>query len=184
MKNITKKFENIPSNFEGTIIDIETDGKFCDEFQNDSRYYKYHKPIIFGFINKNGLSILCAENEESIEMLKNEINELLEKLERPFHAFNCDFERGVFFYNLNKKIIFEKELNIKKYEAKREVVPLLEIPQYGDPFYDDGKACMDALLKGEINRPIAHNRSCLLKERDILLKRGFRKPDPLNYINA
>jgi len=27
-----------------------------------------------------------------------------------------------------------------------------------------------------------HNRSCLLKERDILLKRGFRKPDDLRFI--
>jgi hypothetical protein len=29
---------------------------------------------------------------------------------------------------------------------------------------------------------IAHNRSCLLKEKDILLLRGYRKPDELEII--
>jgi hypothetical protein len=29
---------------------------------------------------------------------------------------------------------------------------------------------------------IRHNRSCLLKERDILMKRGYRPPDNLVFI--
>lgn len=172
--------EKINSSFSGTIIDIETIGNF-NNF-SDSRRYKNIVPVIFGFINNNELSILCAKRKESIELLKKKILGILEKLERPFHAFNCDFESGVFFHNLNKKIIFEKELNTEKYEAKRNAVSALKIPQYDDPFFDNGKFCMEAWLSGQIEKAIAHNRSCLLKERDILLKRGFRNPDKLKFM--
>ncbi|HDZ61441.1 MAG TPA: hypothetical protein ENH46_07040 [Candidatus Pacearchaeota archaeon] len=174
--------EKLNSDFKGTIIDIETIGNFC-KFQ-DSRAYKEITPVIFGFINKNGLSILCAKKKESIELLKNKINEILEKLERPFHAFNCDFEVGVFHHSLNKKIVFENELNAEKYEAKRNAVSLLKIPQYDDPFFDNGRLCMEAWLSGQIEKATAHNRSCLLKEKDILLKRGFRKPDELKFYDS
>jgi hypothetical protein len=132
-------------------------------------------------LNKDGLSILCAKNKDSIDTLKQKIMDILITLERPFHAFNCDFESGVFFHNLNKKIIFDKELNREKYEAKKNAVSQLKIPQYDDPFFDNGKQCMESWLKGEIDKSIAHNRSCLLKERDILLKRGFRNPDELKF---
>jgi hypothetical protein len=171
--------ENIKSNFEGTIIDIETIGNFCNFY--DSRRYMNIVPVIFGYINKDGLSILCAKNKDSIDTLKQKIMDILITLERPFHAFNCDFESGVFFHNLNKKIIFDKELNREKYEAKKNAVSQLKIPQYDDPFFDNGKQCMESWLKGEIDKSIAHNRSCLLKERDILLKRGFRNPDELKF---
>lgn len=173
--------EKVKSNFDGTIIDIETIGNFCDF--SDSRRYKNIVPVIFGFINKDELSILCAKKRGSIGKLKQEISQILNNLERPFHAFNCNFESGVFFHSLNKKIIFDKELNIERYESKRNAVSLLRIPQYGDPFFDNGNLCMKAWFKGQIEKAIIHNRSCLLKERDILSKRGFRKPDELKFID-
>jgi len=172
--------EDIKSDFKGTIIDIETIGNFCNF--SDSRRYMNIVPVIFGYINRDGLSILCAKNNDSIETLKQKIVEILDTLERPFYAFNCDFESGVFFHNLNNKIIFDKELNTERFEAKRNAVSFLRILQYDDPFFDNGKLCMESWIKGEIEKSIAHNRSCLLKERDILLKRGFRKPDELKFI--
>lgn len=172
--------EKVKSNFMGTIIDIETIGDFCSF--PDSRTYKDIVPVIFGYINNKELSILCAKKKQSIKLLKNKIDEMLEKLKKPFYAFNCDFERGVFYHTLNKIVPFENELNTKKYEAKRDAVSKLKIPQYDDPFFDNGKLCMEAWLSGQIEKAIAHNRSCLLKERDILLKRGFRKSDKLKYI--
>lgn len=172
--------EKIKSNFDGTIIDIETIGNFCNF--SDSRRYMNIVPVIFGYINRDGLSILCAKSKNSIHILKQKIIERINTLERPFHAFNCDFESGVFFHNLSNKIIFDRELNTEKYEAKRDAVSFLKIPQYDDPFFDNGKLCMESWLRGEIDKSIAHNRSCLLKERDILLKRSFRKPDKLKFI--
>ncbi len=46
--------ENINSDFEGTIIDMETIGEFDNRY-NDSRRYKNIETVIFGFINKHRL---------------------------------------------------------------------------------------------------------------------------------
>lgn len=175
--------EEVGSDFNGTIIDIETIGNFCNEF-NDSRRYKDHIPVIFGFINNSKLVVHCAKSKDFIEKLKQEIIGLLDKLEKPFYAFNCDFERGVFFHRLGKKVVFEGELNKKKYEKKRDVVSERNIPNYDDPFKDDGSLCIRAWLNGQLKQSIAHNRSCLLKERDILLKRRSRKPDELKFVEC
>jgi hypothetical protein len=173
--------EKIKSDFEGTIIDLETIGEF-DERYVDSRRYRYIIPVIFGFINKEGIRILCAKKEDSTPELKEEIIGALDSLARPLYAFNTDFERGVLFNHIGKRIKFEGELNWEKFESKRRVIQFLEIPNYEDPFHDNGLLCSQSWLEGKIENAIWHNRSCLLKEKDILLKRGFRKPDSLKFI--
>lgn len=172
--------EKIISDFKGTIIDLETYGYFHK--YDDSRRCKDIIPCVFGAIHNKGIKILCTADEDHISELRKKIMRLLPKLERPFYAFNTNFERSVLFYFLNKRVEFEAELNIGLYEPKREVVLELQIPNYDDPFFDNSMACMNAWLHGEIDDAIMHNRSCLLKERDILLKRGFRKPDRLVYV--
>jgi hypothetical protein len=169
--------EELISNFQGTIIDIETIGEFNNRFDN-SRRYRNIIPVIFGCINREGMKIICAENKSSIKLEKQEVRRLLPDLEKPFYAFNSIFEKGVLFYFLETPIEF-RELNKERYENKEEAVRLLGISQYNDPFNGNGKLCMDAWLRGDFKRAIAHNRACLLKERDILLKRGFREPDEL-----
>ncbi|TES90838.1 MAG: hypothetical protein E3J87_09110 [Candidatus Cloacimonadota bacterium] len=173
--------EDIKSDFEGTIIDLETIGNFDNRY-GDSRRYKDIIPAIFGFINKDGIQVLCAKNQNSLLKLKSKIVELESSLKKPFYAFNTHFEKGVLFYYLNKEITFERELNSEKYESKRSAVYLLKIPNYEDPFNDNGLLCSQAWLRGDIENAILHNRSCLLKERDILIKRGYRKPDKLRLI--
>jgi len=172
--------ENLKSDFEGTIIDLETIGTF-DDYYNDSRRYKKIIPIIFGFINSKGINIFCAKNQNSIQTLRDQILGIIDKLNKPFYAFNSNFERGVLFNHLSKQIEFEKELNKEIFEKKEYAVQALRIPNYDDPFWGDGRSCMGAWLRGEIDKAIMHNRSCLLKERDILLKRGFRNPDELKF---
>ena len=174
-------FEDIKSDFEGTIIDLETIGEF-DRGYDDSRQYRNVIPVIFGFITKDGIRIICAKNTDSIPKLKTNIIETLSSLERPFYAFNTNFERGVLFHNINKKIEFERELNLERYEKKMATIQSLKIPNYDDPFNDNGFLCSQSWLKREIDKAISHNRSCLLKERDILSKRGFREPDGLELI--
>jgi len=136
-------------------------------------------PVIFGYIDSESLQIHCAKKVDSLKQLNKIIDDVLGSLDKPFHAFNSDFERGAFFHSLKKEVTFERELNKEKFEAKRDAVKILKIPQYDDPFNDVGKKCSEAWQCGNIKDAIAHNRSCLLKERDILLKRGFRIPDPL-----
>lgn len=172
--------EDISSNFEGTIIDIETVGEFLNQYP-DSRRYKDIQLVIFGFINKHGLHILCAKGTDAISELKERTKDVMDSLERPFYAFNSEFERGVLFYELGKEIDFDGELQ-EIGESKARAVGELGIPNYDDPFYDRGLWCMNAWLNGEFDKAIAHNRACLLKERDILLKRGFRRPGELKFV--
>ena len=175
--------ETVKSDFQGTIIDVETIGEFVRTYRN-SRRYKAIQLVIFGFVNRNALQIFCAEGEGSINELKEEASKIISGLERPFYAFNSEFERGVLFHNLGMKIDFAGELQRYKFEPKVEVVRELGIPNYDDPFFDNGRLCTDAWRKREFNRAIAHNRACLLKERDILSKRGFRDPDELYFVEG
>ncbi len=169
--------------FDGTIIDIETIGGFSKGF-SDSRQYSSIEPVIFGYINRQELRILTAQNTRDLTKLKKRLSTVLSNLTKPFHAFNCDFEMGVLFHNLKERFLFERELNKEKFEAKKTAVKQLSIPQYGDPFNDNGLLCMQAWENGKLNKAIAHNRSCLLKERDILLKRGFRKPAEFKFAHC
>ena len=172
--------QDISSSFEGTIIDIETIGEFLNQYP-DSRRYKDIQLVIFGFINRHGLHIFCAKGIEAIIELKEKTKDIIDSLERPFHAFNTEFERSVLFYELGKEIDFDGELQEGR-ESKANARSYLGIPNYDDPFYDRGLWCMNAWHNREFNAAIAHNRACLLKERDILIKRGFRRPDELKFV--
>ena len=172
--------EDINSNFEGTIIDIETIGDFFNQY-SDSRRYKGIRLVIFGFINRYTLQILCAKGMRAISELRERTDKIIDSLERPFYAFNSEFERGVLFHELDKVIDFERELQ-RGTEPKRAVVRDLGISNYDDPFFDNGYLCMKAWEVGDFDSARAHNRACLLKERDILLKRGFRSPNELKFV--
>ena len=173
--------EKTVSDFEGTIIDIETIGEFRNDFF-DSRRYMDIQLVIFGFITKHALQILCAQGIEALDELNEKTDRIIALLPTPLYAFNSEFERGVLFYTLGKEIDFDGELQKEKYEAKADAVKDLAIPNYDDPFYDRGLWCMNAWYNGEFDAAIAHNRACLLKERDILLKRGFGKPEALQFV--
>jgi hypothetical protein len=164
--------------FKGTVIDLETIGPFCRVY-TDSRQYKDIRSVIFGAITKDSLKIYCAKSPASMGKLEDIINDELDVMPRPFFAFNTHFETGVIFHSMNREIIFDGELQERKYEAKRNAVAALKIPQHDDPFYDDGLKCSKAWQNGDLAAAVRHNRSCLLKERDILLKRGYRSPEAL-----
>jgi len=172
--------EDISSDFEGTIIDIETIGNFLNQY-SDSRRYKNIQLVIFGFINRHTFHIFCAKGIKAISELKKKTDGIIDSLERPFYAFNSEFERSVLFYELGKEIGFDRELQEWR-ESKANACSYLGIPNYDDPFYDKGYLCMKAWENGEFDKAIAHNRACLLKEKDILSKRGFREPDGLRFV--
>lgn len=180
MVKIYEEVEN--SDFEGTIIDIETIGDF-DSSYRDSREYRYLLPVIFGYITNSGLKIYYVEKKKEVGDLKQKIVEVLPRLKTPLYAFNCEFETCVLFHSCGQSVKFDCELNQEKFEWKGDVVKLLGIDSYNDPFNDVGRLCRESWLRGETEKCIRHNRSCLLKERDILLERGFRKPDDLALVS-
>jgi hypothetical protein len=175
---LTRFSEKAKSNLGGTIVDIETIGDFCYDY-DDSRHYHKLRPTAFGHIDKDGLNIICARGTNGIEALKEEIKRTLPDLRSPLFAFNCCFEQGVLFHSCETKISFQGELNGEKFESKKKTVASLGIRNYDDPFNDNGLRCAQAWLNGQYELVIKHNRSCLLKERDILLTRRYREPDPL-----
>jgi len=156
----------------GSVIDIETIG---DIGVGQDRC-KDTKQVILGYITGYDLRILCAMNEEGITELSGMSREIILNLPRPLYAFNCSFEQAVWFHHIGIRIDFDGELQGSQYESKKTACQSLQIPNYGDPFDGDGKKCIDAWLSGDFKHCIAHNRACLLKERDILLKRGYRIP--------
>lgn len=173
--------EDVTADFDGTIIDIETTGEFCGKY-NDSRRCQNLNQVILGLFGKKGIRIFCAEGKNSIAELAALTKQILDnKLERPFYAFNTNFESSVWFHQLDKKIVFDYELQGFPRESKSTARNSLGIPGYDDPFDDDGKLCMLAWDRGQFDQAIAHNRACLLKERDILLKRGPFTPFLLEF---
>ncbi len=114
--------------------------------------------------------------------LKEVTRSLIESAESPLYAFNCNFESGVWFHSIGLKVQFDGELQQWNYESKREAVKSLSITNYSDPFFDDGFKCMQAWNNKDYDKAIAHNRACLLKERDILLNRGYREPNILKFV--
>jgi hypothetical protein len=171
--------EKASSNFKGTIIDIETIGDFSKYDDNDSRQYHKLTPTILGYITKDELNSLCAKGIDALEELKEQTVHILPSLKKPLFAFQSRFERAVFHHSYKIEIKFDGELNNKAREWKGDACSDLGIPNYDDPFNNVGKECNIAWIKGNYDAAIKHNRSCLLKERDILLKRNYRKPDEL-----
>jgi hypothetical protein len=174
--------EKIDINFEGTIVDIETIGDFNKIYRYDSRQYQNIQQVILGYINKEQLQIYCATDEAGIDDLKKMTPDIIKTMARPYYAFNCSFERGVWFNHIGVEVDFDGELQGERFESKKNAVRLLKISNYDDPFYDIGLECMKAWSKGDFERAIAHNRACLLKERDILIKRGHCTADQVRCI--
>ena len=108
---------------------------------------------------------------------------LVGTLRRPLYAFNTCFERAVLFHGLGQELRFGGELQGERFEPKSRAVAALGIPNHDDPFFDKGILCMQAWECGRFGQAVAHNRACLLKERDILLRRGFREPDELTLVS-
>jgi len=185
MKARTIIKENAASNIDGTIIDLETIGEFAREYDG-SRFYSQLRPVFFGYMTKAGLTIICTERESQIERFLSDLPQIISDLPRPFYSFNTGFEMSVLFHNLGEKIFFDRELQKEKpdgkHESKREAVKELKLDNYNDPFYDDGGLFPPNWKNGNMPDCIAHNRADLLKERDILLKRGFRKPEELHFV--
>ncbi len=180
---IVEHHEATASHFDGTIIDIETIGRFDAGFRNtsDVREFQYIRQVMFGWIDRDGLNILYVRDPGEITELNERVAEVIDGLSRPFYAFNTSFERAVLYHQLGEEYVFEGELQKEKYESKANAVRALGIPNYDDPFNDKGILCQEAWQDRRFDEAVAHNRACLLKERDILVLRGFRQPDVLLF---
>jgi hypothetical protein len=178
---IIEHSEKTGIDFDGTIIDIESIGEFSRDYQ-DSRHYKDIKQVILGYITREKLHIYCATSLEEVEELRKLTPRIFQTLARPYYAFNCNFESGVLYHHIGIQIDFEGELQNLEFERKKDAILSLRIPNYDDPFFDNGFLCIKAWNTKDFKKAIAHNRACLLKERDILVKRGHTEPDKVRFV--
>ncbi|NHI93771.1 MAG: hypothetical protein EAX96_14890 [Candidatus Lokiarchaeota archaeon] len=148
----------------GTIIDLETIGKFNKRYKNYMQYKEVY-PVIFGVITNQGMIIKYITHVDDIDELLDVIKCDLRKLPRPLWAFNCIFEQGIIKARFGMTIKF-KELNAWRYESKRSAVKLFRISNFGDPFHGHGELVVDTWPE-YYDKCVKHNRACLLKELEI-----------------
>jgi len=161
----------------GTIIDLETLFEPCkDKYKPwESEGYIKKTIICLGYLNKERIKIYCCETLHEYNDLNKKIKNGVLTLQKPYYAFQHYFEKYVLKHNCELDIIFEGELNQHYYEKKENAINKLNISNFDDPFDGNGGMCMNSFNQGNIENVIKHNRSCLLKEYEILMKRGFRK---------
>ena len=154
----------------GTIIDLETVGRFSRQFDStDSRQYAGLRPTIFGYLSGGVLVQYCAEGSGDIPVLVEIMNKVLPTLEPPFYALNCNFERGVCSNSCTcvpEPLIDVRGVNSR--ESKWKIRARLGIPTYDDPFNGVGYTCIREWENENYTDCLKHNRACLLIERDIL----------------
>ena len=152
----------------GTIIDLESTGGFDRSYPRwDPRHYANISPTIFGYITGETLIQHCAEGEEQIQDIIKIIKDSLPRLEEPFYALNCNFERCVITNTCGQIHTFLDVRENKYYGSKWVIREQLGIPTYDDPFHGDGLQCMHEWHRGNYDDCLRHNRACLLIERDI-----------------
>jgi hypothetical protein len=166
-------------NYQGTIIDIETIGDYTPNVypKYDSREFNKIKCVIFGYINKSGVHVHCAEGIKDISNLEDTVKLLVKGLTnlRPLYALNCHHEMGVLFHHMGIELIFDKELQAKDYESKESALVTMSIDGkcFKDPFQGTAKPgleCKIAWENDQYEMSLRHNRACLLKEQALMLK--------------
>ena len=183
--------------FEGTIIDIETYGPFEGFSRLDGRKYRRIRPTVFGAFNGEKITQIYLVTD-NFDKIRDPILEVLNDLLRPYYAFNALFEMGVLLNFLGEEVIFEYDIQHPQegYFEKKERIFQDLIQRNGhiqhkdffyDPYHGDGSKAMEEWArfihtKDErlINRVVAHNRACLLKEWYIL---SHRKAIPAKKLN-
>jgi len=173
--------EPVDCDFEGTIVDFETIGLFTPmpshrlEFGQDFiRKYQKIKVTTVGILSGGVLQIAIALGREHLDMFGKKALSIVSGSDRPLYAFNKPFEEGCLFWISRSMFNFENELQAFAMENKERAVQQLKIPSYNDPYRGQGRRCVDAFIKGDLENIAKHNRACLLKERDILGIRGAR----------
>jgi hypothetical protein len=158
----------------GTIIDLETIGLIRNEL-GGLRKYGLVRPYLFGYLFENTMVQKYVEKFDDIPAFLDFLRsmDLFGFSQRPFFAYNAEFEKGVLYFSTGKTVLFDGDIKKGK-EGKEAVVKRLGIETYGDPFPGAGIKCIEEFKKGNIGDCLAHNQACLLKERDILVREGYR----------
>lgn len=187
LRNILEKYGIEYETFEGAVIDLETDERnFLDELHGADRY-KNHCAVCCGILDKNKVEIIAKTCNASDELFVQAVDEKLGETSHPYYAFNVGCDMALLSNLLGREIRFDRELQYE-YERKRDVVQNFRIPNFDDPFNGLGYLAAREWTKHLetretpcVKRIIAHNLACVLKEYNILMRRGYREIEPSSY---
>lgn len=169
--------------FEGSIVDIETIGDFrkvgsralplgSDYLQR----YQLMEITTVGILSNGKLSVYVANGQNNLDAFQQTATRKMREATSPLFAFNKAFEEACYYWNSEHKLFnIDYELQKEPFEKKENVVRMLGIDNYDDPFYGEGFKCVGAFRSNDLQSIAAHNRACLLKETQILSKRGAEK---------
>ncbi len=146
------------------VIDVET----IDAVDFDENRKKL-RPSMIGIFYKDRIKQIVLENIGDMSRFKETIIKELDKLPKPFLAFNKDFDKEVIFGFTGKSYPF-KEIQEFKYQKKQDAKLQYGIDVY-DPFHGDGLQAVNFYQKylktnnkKLLNFVIQHNRACLVTE--------------------
>jgi len=181
LRSILDRYEVEYRAFEGGVIDLETNEKdFLDGLYGADRY-ENHYAVCVGILDKSKVEIIAKTYNASDELFVQTIAEKVERTSHPYYAFNVGCDMALLSKLLGREIRFERELR-NDYERKREVEQNLGIPNFDDPFNGLGILAAKEWTKHLetrkidcVERIIAHNLACVLKEYSVLVRRGYRE---------
>ena len=174
--------------FIGAVIDLETDGQpFSDNCPGAGRC-KLQSAVSCAILNEDSVEVIAKTCETPDEVFAKKVEKSLAKTKHPYYAFNAGFDMAILSKLLGKKVPFERELQQVTYQAKGRYRQNLGIPNFDDPFHDNGRLAglewknhLKTKEREGVKKIMAHNLTCVLKEYCILVRGGNREIDPNSF---
>jgi hypothetical protein len=171
--------------FVGAVIDLETDGQpFSDEFYGVGRC-KLQSAVSCAILNENRVEVIAKTWESPDGVFTKEVKKGLAQTKHPYYAFNAGFDMAILSKLLDKEVPFDRELQQFERQHKGSCRQNLGIPNFDDPFHDNGRLAglewkkhLKTRERECVKKIMAHNLTCVLKEYCILVRGGYRVIDP------
>ena len=167
-------------NFEGTIIDLKSDGGPFLNYLDGAYRYSKHQALSVGIMDEDNIEVIAKTFQTTPEQFAITIEKSLGARNRPYYAFNAEFDMAILSDLLRDEIVFDREIKVEK-ETKEIQVKNLRISNFDDPFRSDDsqagnlwKKHLETQDNAHIYNIIAHNRASVLKEYYLLLNIGYK----------
>ena len=174
--------------FVGAVIDLETDGQpFSDECYGAGRC-KLQCGVSCAILNEDYVEVIAKTCETPDGVFAKEVEKSLANTKHPYYAFNAGFDMAILSKLLGKEVLFNRELQQFERQRKGSCRQSLGIPNFDDPFHDNGRLAglewkkhLKTREREYVKKIMAHNLTCVLKEYCILVRGGYRVIDQSSF---
>jgi hypothetical protein len=188
LSNILTEYDVTHKGFIGAVIDVETDGELLSDNCHGAGRCKLQSAVCCGILTENGVEVIAKTWESPDWAFTKEVENGLAQTEHPYYAFNAGFDMAILSKLFGKEVAFDRELQQYNRQNKGFCRKSLGIPNFDDPFHDDGKLAGLEWKKHQktrekecVKKIIRHNLTCVLKEYCILVRGGYRVIDPSSF---